>query len=415
MNEPTAPHRIARLLLFGYLGFLVYASLYPISGFRPPDGSPFALIFGKPTLSRTDALANLLFYIPLGWLLGARGLSFRQAGLAGCALSFVIEALQAYLPGRVPSFLDWGLNSAGTVLGAALAPHFRRGRWPELEWILGVKPRARLGLAAFGTWVGSQLFPFIPSVDVGSLRAGLRPLWHVLRGQASFSFAQTISYALATLALSLVLKDCLRPNPRYRALVPAAFLAVLAAKVPIIGQQLSLEALVGGLAGLVFSWRRDDSESDTLSFFAAAGAFVVEELRSGGGGGPSGLRPFNWIPLKSSIANELIGATDILATAWPFLAMAFVVSGWRKGVSRQVVLGGAVLVFGAVMALEWAQTRLPGRAPDITDAFVATGAWLVSWLLVSGSGYASGPTPAPEGRYPSGAPPPPLPRRPEPR
>jgi L-asparagine transporter-like permease len=59
LEEPAASHRIVRFLLIGYLAFLVYASLYPISSFRPPEKNPFALLFGKITISRTDALTNL--------------------------------------------------------------------------------------------------------------------------------------------------------------------------------------------------------------------------------------------------------------------------------------------------------------------------------------------------------------------
>jgi VanZ family protein len=410
LSKPATSPRIARLLLFGYLGFLVYGSLYPISSFRLPEQNPLALIFGSPTISRTDALANLLLYVPLGWLLGERGFSWARAGLLGSVLSFVIECLQAYLPGRVPSFLDWGLNSAGTVLGAVLATHFHPTRWPELEWIRRVEPRARLGLAAVGTWVASQLFPFIPSIDIGSLRHGLRPVWHVLRGPSSFSFTQAAVYALAAIALSRILLDSLPPSSRYRPFVPAAFLAVLAAKVPIIGRQLSLEALTGAFAGLAIS-RRLAKSGGTLPLLTAAGAFVVDELRNDGRTAVR-LHPFNWIPLRNTLENELIGAADILATAWPFLAMAYVVSGWRRAAPRRTAFVGAAAIFVSVMALEWAQSYLPGRSPDVTDALVATGAWLLAWRFVNDSGYASGPRPDPEGRFRSAAGS--IPPRPEP-
>ncbi len=404
MNEPTTSNRTTRLLLAGYIAFLVYASLYPISSFRPPDMSPLALIFGKLTVSRTDALANLLVYVPLGYLLaaGMPGLRWERAASFGCVLSFAIEYGQAYLPGRVPSILDWALNSAGTLLGAVVASRFQRIRVNDVDAVLESGPRARLGLLAVATWVAYQLFPFVPSVDVDYLKEGLRPVWQVIRGQTSFSFAHAAVYALAVLALSLILRGCLRPNPRYRVLVPAAFLAVLLAKVPIISRQLSLEALFGSLFGLAISRRLADSESGgTVPFFAAAGAFVVEELRSESG--PFSLHPFNWIPLRNNLENELIGAADILATAWPFLAMAYAASGWRRAATRVAAFGGAVAVFTSVLALEWMQRSLPGRTPDVTDALIATGAWIVASLGFNGSGYASGPRPDPESRLPSPA------------
>jgi hypothetical protein len=129
-------------------------------------------------------------------------------------------------------------------------------------------------------------------------------VWHVLRGQASFSWPQASVYALATLALSGILAECLRPNRRSRLFVPFFFAAVLLAKVPIITRQLSLEAMVGALIGLAVAWRLGGSKAGrTAPFLAAAGAFVVEALRSGGGGSGAPL-PFNWSPFRNHLTSD---------------------------------------------------------------------------------------------------------------
>jgi VanZ family protein len=400
VREPKASDRTSRLLLLGYLVFLVYASLYPIGSFRLPEESPFTLFLRMERIARADALTNLLVYLPLGFFLALRWpeLGSFRAALIGCSLSLAIEYLQAFLPGRFPSLLDWGLNSAGTILGAEIAarlPHISR---LDSVAILAPGPRTRLGLIAVGTWVAAQLFPFVPSGDVDYLREGLRPLWRVLRGQASFSFAEASVYALAALSLASILGECLRPNRRSRLLVPFLFIGVLLAKVPIITRQLSLEAILGVLFGLAIAWRLSQSRPEgRVPFVAALGAFVVEELRSdSNGSGPS--LAFNWIPLRNHLANELVGAADMLAAAWPFLALAFMVSGWRGFTPRRAALGGGGVVFLFVMALEWIQRFLPGRSPDVTDALIALGTWLLAWLGISGSGRASSPRPAPEDR-----------------
>jgi len=406
LKPPAASHRIARVLLIGYIAFLVYASLYPISSFRPPEENPLALIFGTTRASRSDALTNLLVYLPLGWLLAVRmpGPDWPRAALVGCALSFAIEYLQAYLPGRVPSILDWGLNGAGTLLGAGLASCLSRVRFGA-DAFLAPGPRARLGLLAAGTWAAAQLFPFVPSADVDYLREGLRPVWHVLRGETSFSFPQASVYALSALALSRILAECLLLDRRSRLLVPLAFFAVLLAKVPIITRQLSLEALAGALCGLAVSRRPSGPKPvGAVTFLAAAGAFVDEELRSERAGSGA-LLPFNWIPFRNHLTSELVGGADILSGAWPFLALAFVVSGWRAFEPRRAAMVGAVLVFSGAMTLEWLQQYLPGRSPDVTDALIAVSAWLVAWLGINRSGCdpGSGSTSAPEGRFEKGA------------
>jgi hypothetical protein len=137
-------------------------------------------------------------------------------------------------------------------------------------------------------------------------------------------------------------------------------------------------------------------------FLAAAGAFVVEELRNEGVGSAA-LVPFNWIPFRNHLTSELVGASDILSGAWPFLALAFVVGGWRAIEPRRAALGGAVLVFSGAMALEWVQRFLPGRSPDATDALIALVAWLVPWFGLNGSGRASGPRSAREDSFPTAA------------
>ncbi len=406
LKEPRTSNRIARPLLFGYLAFLVYASLYPISSFRIPQESPFTLLFERITISRADALTNLLVYLPLGWLLsaGVPGLGPFRAGLLGCAFSVAVECLQAYLPGRVPSLLDWCLNSAGTLLGAWIGSRSARFHWRGTEGALVVGTRTRLGLAAVGTWVGAQLFPFVPSADVDYLREGLRPVWYVLRGQTSFSWPQASVYALAILSLSAILFQCLRPSSRSRLFVPLFFAAVLVAKVPILTRQLSLEAIVGALVGLAVAWRLSNSEArGAVPFLAAAGAFVIDELRSGGGG-PEAFLPFNWSPFRNHLTNELIGAADILSGVWPFLALAFIVSGRQNVEPRRAAVIGAVLIFSGVLALEWVQQFLPGRSPDVTDALIALSAWLLAWWGISGSAGATDPRPAREDRLQSAEP-----------
>lgn len=88
-----------------------------------------------------DFILNILFFIPLGFLLGLR-FCCRQKGLHGvgyvillCAgLSLVIEILQLLIPDRFPSFLDVLSNTVGGAAGAIVAllisglPSFDCGR-----------------------------------------------------------------------------------------------------------------------------------------------------------------------------------------------------------------------------------------------------------------------------------------------
>jgi VanZ family protein len=127
---PGRPTRTAGVLALGWVALIVYASLYPHAGWRWPPGASFSDIAGLPWLGRAprfDVMANLFGYAPLGLLVcraaagrglrGAAGFGVAVAGASG--LSYAMEVAQYLLPTRVPSLLDWLLNTAGAMTGAA--------------------------------------------------------------------------------------------------------------------------------------------------------------------------------------------------------------------------------------------------------------------------------------------------------
>lgn len=156
-----------------YAALIIYASLSPFAGWKPPVGVPFFGLGHMPWprwWTGFDVGANLLGYMPLGALLfGAQVRSGRSAAvsalstvLAGAALSLCLESLQNYLPQRVPSGLDWLLNGAGTVLGLLVAMAVRAlggvDRWQVLRdrWFIA---HSAGGIALLLLWPLGLLFP----------------------------------------------------------------------------------------------------------------------------------------------------------------------------------------------------------------------------------------------------------------
>lgn len=151
---------------------MVYASLHPFGGWTLPPRLELGLLWLPPPAGhyRFDVVANLLGYLPLGALIaigvlrggGTRLRAFALALLAASLLSYAMELLQHLLPRRVPSAMDWSLNSAGAALGAlaVLAVDALGGldswqRWRE-RWFL----RGRgFGLALLLLWPFGLLFP----------------------------------------------------------------------------------------------------------------------------------------------------------------------------------------------------------------------------------------------------------------
>ncbi len=173
-----------------YAALIVYASLSPFTGWKQPAGVPF-FGFGQMPWPQWwtgfDLVSNLLGYMPFGALLfGAQVRSGRAAGisavttvLAGVALSLCMESLQNWLPRRVPSSVDWGLNTAGTVLGLLFAIGVRAvggvDRWQVLRdrWFIS---RSAGGIALLLLWPVGLLFPATVPFGLGQVLVRLQEL-----------------------------------------------------------------------------------------------------------------------------------------------------------------------------------------------------------------------------------------------
>jgi VanZ family protein len=161
-----------------YVALIVYASLYPFSGWRDQGIAPWEFLWSPLPRYWTgfDLAANVAGYVPLGFLLA---LSFLRRGrerfapttdlaaivvatLAAAVLSLSMEALQTYLPSRVASNVDFALNVAGAFLGAVLAGGLELAgaidRWSRIRvrWFV---PDARGALVLLALWPFALLFP----------------------------------------------------------------------------------------------------------------------------------------------------------------------------------------------------------------------------------------------------------------
>ncbi|MBN8486978.1 MAG: VanZ family protein [Burkholderiales bacterium] len=162
----------AAALALAFAGLIVYASLYPFSGWQWPVGASVLDLLRLPLPPWHpvfDIWANLLGYAPLGALLvlAHRGRGGAPTGsvwlaAAGCAtLSYAMEMAQHLIPGRYPSLLDLALNSAGGLLGGLLAAVLVAAGWPghwrswRQRWFVG----GDLPLGLLLAWPLGLLFP----------------------------------------------------------------------------------------------------------------------------------------------------------------------------------------------------------------------------------------------------------------
>ena len=146
MKHTSAP--LARYLAIAYALLVAYASLHPLTGWQD-NGVPVFDYLGAAWpryYTGFDLAANILAYLPLGFLL-VPALQMRLgiaaaallAALAGGGLSFALESLQNFLPSRVPSNIDLACNAIGAMIGAAGGMNWGR----ELVDGLGARRVAR--------------------------------------------------------------------------------------------------------------------------------------------------------------------------------------------------------------------------------------------------------------------------------
>src|SRR5665647_911956 len=125
-----------------YVALVIYASLYPFSGWYDQGVNPFEYLWSPLPQYWTvfDVTANALGYAPLGFLLAlsflrrgsivtapvTRTAAITVATIAAAVLSLSMETLQNYLPSRISSNVDFALNTLGALAGAVLAGGLER-------------------------------------------------------------------------------------------------------------------------------------------------------------------------------------------------------------------------------------------------------------------------------------------------
>lgn len=199
MTRP--PQRSTSGLVAGLMvALVVYASLYPLTGWRLPQGLAWSDWFWLPSAplrGGSDQWLNVLGYVPVGACLAVAAL--RRSWPSGWAailgwllaalLSYVMELTQTLLPSRVPSRQDWWDNAGGALLGAGLAWALHRGgvlealaRWRD-RWFAS---ETAFGQALLLIWPAALLAPSPLPFGMGQMwDAVLRALLSVLGQWAS--------------------------------------------------------------------------------------------------------------------------------------------------------------------------------------------------------------------------------------
>ena len=170
VEHPSSP--LVRVALLAYTFLILYASLYPFSGWRRTGAGPLTYLTESFPHYWTvfDVSIDIVGYIPFGMLLVLAcypWLSRRWASLLcmllGTLTTGSMEAIQTYLPSRVASILDFATNCLGLligiVLGCILTPLLLEKdllKRIRQRWFISDVSRA---LILIGLWPFAQIYP----------------------------------------------------------------------------------------------------------------------------------------------------------------------------------------------------------------------------------------------------------------
>jgi VanZ family protein len=371
------------VLLICFSVMLLAGSFYPWH-YRPGPPLSAALerlwssLRAPPGLSGLrDIIVNLSIYIPIGftgylWPGWGRGAVRVLAPLLfGAGISHTAELLQRYFPPRMPSLLDFVLNTVSAAIGIALAAAFERvlaARW--LVWRRRHALHMSSALFLLLLWASGQIWPdrLFPVGILSRLRMLLlRRDWHW--------DAAAVAAAMQWVVLAALLMRLTGPGRRSWLWFPLAFF--LLANMTAPGHRVTFPLIFCALGGvLLFTLLPERAWTAYPGLAAIWLVWIVAD----------GLRPYRLLP--APLPPTWIPFADMLNAPWMascgvLLRKTWIYGGafWLLAQTRLRHAWGMVVLLVVVGSVEVAQCWLPGRSPSATDLAAALlGAALVIFV-----------------------------------
>ncbi len=366
-------------LWFMVVTIIIYGSLYPFDFSRayPPEGLLARFLEnGWVRPSRGDILANLILYLPFGfigvWALLRRMEKSQSVVVVialGILLSLTIEIAQIFAAGRTSSLLDLGLNIVSTTIGAVVARMVNNDVDLRITRTT-IKIHDPFALILAACWVAYRLVPFVPTIDFQHIKDALKPLL-ILN---AFSPWNCLRYLIAWLLFAYLVRVATSIDWSRRALPIVGIIAVIA-PIGIVGRVIRPEEIVAIMAASVLWLVIAQSRLVRPALLVLLVAVVVSiQLAPFDFSGNS--RQFSWLPFGSFITGTL--EVGIFALFEKFFLYGTLV--WLLMRSRLPAALASVLVAILLLFLELCQLYTPERSPEITDSIIAL---VAGWMCAS--------------------------------
>jgi VanZ family protein len=335
---------LARLALAVYVLLVVYASLYPLEGWRDHGLSPFEFLLAPwpRYIAAFDVAVDVLGYAAVG-VFAALAAHPRMrpaavvaaATLAGLALSTCLEAAQTYLPSRVPSLVDVLANGfgtlCGTLIGLAVAPwtgalHGWRARY----FLPGV--HGELVLALLALWIFMQLNPATLLFGSGDLRVLIASPPGPARAPEFFVAIETLTTAGNLAAVGLLASSVALPRAPVRTMAMLLLATALAVKtlafaIILRAEQVlawltpgALQGLVAGIAILLIALSLPRVARLAFAAVLLMAATVLVNLSP-----PNPYLAATLAVWRQGHFLHFNGLTRLVSSLWPFAAMGLLI------------------------------------------------------------------------------------------
>jgi len=396
----------ARTFFLAYAAFIVYATSVPFHFDRPPTLEDARLIpfwdAGRQRIhSIPDLAQNFVLFLPFG-VLGTLSTRWGVLGVtaAGFLLSLTVELLQTMSSVRIAATSDIAANTLGSFVGALAGITYARSLGPQLSEKFMRTAERRPGLLVAGALLLSAAFsalaPFVPTLDVGLLRANLRSFLVDPWGWGGKAMTSLLGDALVFAALAYVgfrELGTVSAGRFRRALVvlgavSAAAVLLELAQFPLLYHRVSgataLADVLGAIAGVTLALALEEEVSRKTPsageltrrrpLLVIGFAVLMPVLRALA---PLQFRPWrpvvqalswrDFLPFWTLFSNLTLATfSNVVEAAATYIPLGYALGGLGKRPSP---------IFAVSLALAWvlevAQIGIIGRTFDLTEGLLA--------------------------------------------
>ena len=348
---------------------IVYGHLYPFQFILPSHLfeltriSILNVIYG----GFTDTVSNILLFVPLGFIavrscrLPLKPFSYTLRITVFCfVFAFLLQLIQLFIETRVPSLLDAVLNAFGCAIGSYA------GSVTKLRFFGGKRQR-ELWMSApillCMAMIFSIMLPFIPTLDVGSLKNSLKPV--LLNPE--FSMEKMFRYMTYWLVFCHFLLYDLKKEVTFKRLF-LGITAVLISQIFIEGRVLAIAKIAGSYAALpVWYFMTKRLSFQGISWILILMLVSIHTLYALSPFEPAGnLKSFNFIPFAGFMHGSMLHNTIMFfEKLFIFGSVMWILeqkwSGWKLYTA---------LCFSWTALIEILQIGLSGHTPEVSDPVI---------------------------------------------